>query len=116
MLDTLGLNPKPTVMPNYQLENNGLKWTLTYCQRLCVLLRESANPGSWRIRHASPCHAPLHQIVNVTFTVSIKYIVGIELAFAPYSDFIERFYYRERRHGYIGNISPVQYREHSSAA
>ena len=31
-------------------------------------------------------------------------------------DFIERFYNRERRHGYLGNISPVEYEEQSLAA
>ena len=31
-------------------------------------------------------------------------------------DYIERFYNRERRHGYIGNISPVQFEERTSGA
>jgi len=29
-------------------------------------------------------------------------------------DYIERFYNRERRHGYVGNISPVQFEERTS--
>ncbi len=31
-------------------------------------------------------------------------------------DFIERFYNRQRRHGYLGNISPVEYEDRASAA
>jgi putative transposase len=31
-------------------------------------------------------------------------------------DYIERFYNRERRHGYVGNISPVQFEEWTSRA
>ena len=31
-------------------------------------------------------------------------------------DYIERFYNRERRHGYVGNISPAQYEERTSGA
>ena len=31
-------------------------------------------------------------------------------------DYIERFYNRERRHGYVGNISPVQYEDRSLGA
>ena len=31
-------------------------------------------------------------------------------------DYIERFYNRERRHGYVGNISPVQYEKQASGA
>jgi putative transposase len=31
-------------------------------------------------------------------------------------DYIERFYNRERRHGYVGNISPVQFEERTSGA
>ena len=31
-------------------------------------------------------------------------------------DYIERFYNRERRHGYVGNISPAQFEERTSGA
>ena len=31
-------------------------------------------------------------------------------------DYIERFYNRERRHGYLGNISPVQYEDRTLGA
>ena len=31
-------------------------------------------------------------------------------------DYIERFYNRERQHGYVGNISPVQYEDRSLGA
>ncbi len=31
-------------------------------------------------------------------------------------DYIERFYNRERRHGYVGNISPVQYEDRTLGA
>ena len=37
-----------------------------------------------------------------------------DIARADIFDYIERFYNRERRHGYVGNISPVQYEERTS--
>src|SRR3546814_3569896 len=33
---SLGLNQEPTVMPNHQLENNGLEWTLTLVHRRVI--------------------------------------------------------------------------------
>ncbi|MDJ0700073.1 MAG: IS3 family transposase, partial [Woeseiaceae bacterium] len=29
-------------------------------------------------------------------------------------DYIERFYNRKRRHGYVGNVSPVHYEKRTS--
>jgi len=37
-----------------------------------------------------------------------------DIARADIFDYIERFYNRERRHGYVGNISPVQYEDRTS--
>jgi putative transposase len=31
-------------------------------------------------------------------------------------DYIERFYNRKRRHGYVGNISPVQFENRTMRA
>ena len=39
-----------------------------------------------------------------------------EQARADVFDYIERFYNRRRRHGYVGNISPTEFEERASAA
>jgi putative transposase len=39
-----------------------------------------------------------------------------DAARADIFDYIERFYNRERRHGYVGNISPVQYEDRTLRA
>ena len=39
-----------------------------------------------------------------------------EQARADVFDYIERFYNRQRRHGYVGNISPVEFEERTLRA
>jgi putative transposase len=39
-----------------------------------------------------------------------------EQARADVFDYIERFYNRNRRHGYVGNISPTEFEERASGA